>query len=164
MSFAVAFVLIFSNLIVSAIRGFIPRNVRIPCFIVIIASLVTIVDLFIQSTSLALYTSLGIFLPLITVNCIILGRVEAFASRRSIFDSLLDGAGMSAGFALAIISVSAIRELLGAGKILDYAVPAIVDSPALAMAAPPGAFLTIGILLALLRRRGVTPREVRPRH
>jgi electron transport complex protein RnfE len=155
MSVSVAFVLISSNLIVSAIKGFIPRNVRIPCFIVVIASLVTIVEELIHATSLTLYTNLGIFLPLITVNCIILGRVEAFASKRSTFDSLLDGAGMSVGFALAIICVAAIRELLGAGEIFGYAVPAIAAAPALAMAAPPGAFLTIGILLALLKRKGV---------
>jgi electron transport complex protein RnfE len=158
MSFAVAFVLIFSNLIISAVRGLVPRKVRIPCFIVIIASLVTIIDLFMHGYFPTLYKRLGIFLPLIVVNCIILGRAEAFASKRSVFDTLLDAAGISVGFALAIILVSVIRELLGSGKIVVLGheiVPAFISSPAAAMILPPGAFLTIGILLALLRRAGV---------
>jgi len=158
MSLAVAFVLIFSNLIISAVRGLVPRKVRIPCFIVIIASLVTIIDLFMHGYSPTLYKRLGIFLPLIVVNCIILGRAEAFASKRSVFDTLLDAAGISVGFALAIILVSVIRELLGSGKIVVLGheiVPAFISSPAAAMILPPGAFLTIGILLALLRRAGV---------
>lgn len=158
MSFAVAFVLISSNLIVSALRGFIPREVRIPSFIVIIASLVTIIDLLIHGYSLTLYKNLGIFLPLIVVNCIILGRAEAFASKRSVPDTLLDAAGISVGFAIAIISVSAIRELIGTGGIVIFGheiVPTLTSSPVGVMVGPFGAFLTIGILLALLRRAGV---------
>jgi len=158
MSFSVAFVLISSNLIISAIRGFVPRKVRIPSFIVIIASLVTIIDLFIHGYSPTLYEHLGIFLPLIVVNCIILGRAEAFASKRSVSDTLLDAAGISVGFALAIILVSAIRELFGTGGIVISGykiVPTLISSPAAAMILPPGAFLTIGILLASLKRAGV---------
>lgn len=158
MSFAVAFVLISSNLIISVLRGFIPRQVRIPSFIVIIASLVTIIDLFIHGYSLTLYRNLGIFLPLIVVNCIILGRAEAFASKHRAPDTILDATGISVGFAIAIISVSAIRELIGSGKIVIFGykiVPAFTSSPAAAMLLPPGAFLTIGILLALLKRAGV---------
>jgi electron transport complex protein RnfE len=158
MSFAVAFVLISSNLIISGLRNFVPREVRIPSFIVIIASLVTIIDLFIHGYSLTLYKNLGIFLPLIVVNCIILGRAEAFASKRSVPDTLLDAAGISVGFAIAIISVSVIREFFGTGSIVIFGrdiVPAFTSSPATAMLFPPGAFLTIGILLALLRRAGV---------
>lgn len=158
MSFAVAFVLISSNLIISGIRGFVPRKVRIPCFIVIIASLVTIIDMFMHGYSPTLYEHLGIFLPLVVVNCIILGRAEAFASKRSVPDTFLDAAGIGVGFALAIILVSAIRELLGSGKIVLFGykvVPAFISSPAAAMILPPGAFLTIGLLLAFLKRAGV---------
>ncbi len=158
MSLAFAFVLISSNLIISALKRFIPQEVRIPCFIVIIASLVTAIDLFIHGYSPTLYEHLGIFLPLIVVNCIILGRAEAFASKHSVPDTFLDAAGVSVGFALAIISVSAIRELLGSGTIVIFGhevVPAFTSSPAVAMLLPPGAFLTIGILLALLKRAKV---------
>lgn len=158
MSLAVVFVLISSNLIISALKHFIPQEVRIPCFIVIIASLVTVIDLLMHGYSPTLYKNLGIFLPLIVVNCIILGRAEAFASKRSVSDTFLDAAGISVGFALAIISVSAIRELLGSGAIVIFGyevVPAFTSSPAAAMILPPGAFLTIGILLALLRRAKV---------
>lgn len=158
MSLAVAFVLISSNFIISALKHFIPQEVRIPCFIVIIASLVTVIDLLMHGYSPTLYKNLGIFLPLIVVNCIILGRAEAFASKSSVSDTFLDAAGISVGFALAIISVSAIRELLGSGAIVIFGyevVPAFTSSPAAAMILPPGAFLTIGILLALLRRAKV---------
>ena len=158
MSLAVAFVLISSNFIISALKRFIPQEVRIPCFIVIIASLVTVIDLLMHGYSPTLYKHLGIFLPLIVVNCIILCRAEVFASKRSVSDTFLDAAGISVGFALAIISVSAIRELLGSGAIVIFGhevVPALTSSPATAMVLPPGAFLTIGILLALLRRAKV---------
>lgn len=158
MSFAVLFVIIFSNLVVSAIRDYVPDKVRIPSFIVIIATLVTIVDLTLHGYSIALYKNLGIFLPLIVVNCIILGRAEAFASKNPISKTILDSAGMGTGFAIAIIAVSAIRELFGTGEIAVFGyqiVPSLTSSPATAMLLPPGAFLTIGILLGLLRKTGV---------
>lgn len=158
MSLAVLFVLISSNLIVSAIKDFVPDEVRIPTFIVIIATLVTIVDLTLHGYSLALYKNLGIFLPLIVVNCLILGRAEAFASQKPVSSTLLDSAGMGMGFGLAIILVSSIREFFGTGKIIVFGykiIPSLIPSPATAMLLPPGAFLTIGILLGLLRRTGV---------
>lgn len=158
MSFAVLFVIISSNLVVSAIRDYVPDKVRIPSFIVIIATLVTIVDLTLHGYSIALYKNLGIFLPLIVVNCIILGRAEAFASKNPISKTILDSAGMGTGFAIAIIAVSAIRELFGTGEIAVFGyqiVPSLTSSPATAMLLPPGAFLTIGILLGLLRKTGV---------
>lgn len=158
MSFAVLFVIISSNLVVSAIRDYVPEKVRIPSFIVIIATLVTIVDLTLHGYSIALYKNLGIFLPLIVVNCIILGRAEAFASKNPISKTLLDSAGMGTGFAIAIIAVSAVREFFGTGEIAVFGyqiVPSFTSSPATAMLLPPGAFLTIGILLGLLRKTGV---------
>jgi len=155
MAFAVTFVLVLSNLIVSVIKGFVPPDVRIPCFIVVIASLVTVIEFIMRAYSPTLAEHLGIFLPLITVNCLILGRAEAFASRRPVADSILDSLGMSVGFGLALIMVSAIRELLGSGKIVIFGheiVPTVLSSPAVAMTLAPGAFLTIGILLAIMRR------------
>ncbi len=158
MSLAVLFVITSSNLIVSLIRDYVPRNVRIPSFIVIIATLVTIVDLLFHGYSINLYRNLGIFLPLIVVNCMILGRAEAFASRKPVGDSLLDALGMGSGFALAIILVSSIREFLGRGKIVVFGyqiVPKIFENPATEMVLPFGAFLTIGAILGILRRTGV---------
>lgn len=158
MSLAVLFVVVFSNLIVSIIRDYIPKRVRIPSFIVIIATLVTIVDLTIHGYSISLYRNLGIFLPLIVVNCMILGRAESFASKNSVGDSILDALGMGIGFAIAIIVVSAIREFFGTGEIVVFGyqvIPGIMGEPAMAMILPPGAFLTIGILLGILRRTGV---------
>lgn len=158
MSFAVLFVLISSNLVVSAIKDVVPEKVRIPSFIVIIATLVTIVDLVLHGYSISLYRNLGIFLPLIVVNCIILGRAESFASKKPLVDTLLDSAGMGVGFSLAIILVSTVREFFGTGQIVVFGhqlVPAIISSPATEMLLPPGAFLTIGIILGILRWTGV---------
>lgn len=158
MSLAVLFVITSSNLIVSLIGDYVPRNVRIPSFIVIIATLVTIVDLLFHGYSINLYRNLGIFLPLIVVNCMVLGRAEAFASRKSVGDSLLDALGMGSGFALAIILVSSIREFLGRGKIVVFGyqiVPKIFENPATEMVLPFGAFLTIGAILGILRKTGV---------
>ena len=158
MSLAVLFVITFSNLIVSVIKDYVPKRVRIPSFIVIIATLVTIVDLTIHGYSISLYRNLGIFLPLIVVNCMILGRAEAFASQKPIGDSLLDALGMGMGFAVAIIAVSAVREFFGTGQIVVFGyqiIPTVMGSPAIAMILPTGAFLTIGILLGILKRTGV---------
>lgn len=156
MSAAFLFVIVPSNLIISAVRGWIPKEVRIPCFIVIIATFTTIVDLFIRGYLPRFYEVIGIFIPLIVVNCIVLGRVEAFASKKPVSDTILDAAGMGIGFALAIIIISAIRELTGAGKIVVFGytlVPSLTPSPAMAMVLPPGAFITIGIVLAFFKRR-----------
>lgn len=158
MSLAVLFVITFSNLIVSLIKDYVPSNVRIPSFIVIIATLVTIVDLVFHGYSIQLYKNLGIFLPLIVVNCMILGRAEAFASQKPIGDSLLDALGMGSGFAVAIVLVSAVREFFGRGKIVVFGyqiVPKVFANPVTEMILPFGAFLTIGVILGILKRTGV---------
>ena len=120
MGLAATFVLVASNILISMMKSFIPDKVRIPAFIVVIASFVTIVDMMMHAYTPELHKSLGIFIPLIVVNCIILGRAEAFASKNSVFLSLLDGLGMGLGFTLALIVLGAVRELLGAGQLLGY--------------------------------------------
>ena len=153
---AVLFVIVPSCFIASAIRGRVPREVRIPCFIIIIATFVTIVDLIIHGYLLELHRILGIFVPLIVVNCVIFARVEAFASKNPISSSLLDATGMGIGFALAILLISAIRELIGTGKIVIFGytlIPSLTASPATVMILPPGAFITIGVLLAFFKRK-----------
>ncbi len=155
MGAATTFVLVFSNLIVSLIRKFIPKKIRIPCFIVVIATFVTVVELVMQAYTYPLFLRLGIFIPLIVVNCIILGRAEAFASRNPVLLSLADGLGMGMGFTLSLLLLGTIREILGSNALLGYElVPGF--RPAMIMILPPGAFLTIGLLLglfALIRSR-----------
>jgi electron transport complex protein RnfE len=158
MSLAFAFTIVSSNLIVSAVQKLIPGEVRLPSYIVVIAAVVTVVDLIMAGYAPALHLRLGIFVPLIVVNCIIMGRAEAFASKRSIRDTFLDTAGMSVGFALAIIGVAMIRELSGFGGIAVFGhqiVPTFTQSPALMMILPPGAFITIAIILAILKHRRI---------
>jgi electron transport complex protein RnfE len=158
MSLAFAFTIISSNLIVSAVQKLIPGEVRLPSYIVIIASVVTVVDLIMAGYAPAIHHRLGIFVPLIVVNCIIMARAEAFASKRPIGDTFLDTAGMSVGFALAIIGVAAIREFSGFGSIAVFGyqiVPTLTRSPALMMILPPGAFITIGVILAILKHRRI---------
>ena len=149
MSFAFTFVIIGSNVIISFIRKFIPRQVRIPVFIVIIATFVTITDYSIAAFSPQLHRNLGVFLPLIVVNCIVLGRAEAFASKNNVFNSLLDGLGMGIGFAFIIILMAIIREGIGNGTILGRTVFGENYKPFLIMILPPGAFLVIGFLIAI---------------
>jgi H+/Na+-translocating ferredoxin:NAD+ oxidoreductase subunit E len=155
MGAASTFVLVFSNLLVSLIKNFIPKKIRIPCFIVVIATFVTMVELFLEAYLPDLNASLGLFVPLIVVNCIILGRAEAFASRNPVSLSLADGLGMGVGFTLALMLLGAIREILGSNALFGYElIPGF--RPAMIMILPPGAFLTIGLLLglfALLRAR-----------
>jgi len=148
MGAAATFVLVSSNIIVSAIRNIIPQKIRIPCFIVVIASFVTIVELLMAAYAPALSKSLGIFVPLIVVNCIILGRAEAFASKHKVLPSIMDGLGMGLGFTLALALVAAIREGLGSGKIFDLVVIKGYE-PATMMVLAPGALLTLGILIAV---------------
>lgn len=158
MAAAFTFVLLGSNLMISALRKFIPHDVRIPAYIVIIASFVTVVEFLIHGFSPDIYNALGIFLPLITVNCIVLGRAEAFASKNSVKNTILDSAGMSVGFLFAILIISAIRELLGTGGINVFGyqvVPTILSAPAAGMILPVGAFLVMGFLLAMFRKLGV---------
>ncbi|OYT30082.1 electron transport complex subunit RsxE [Thermoplasmatales archaeon ex4572_165] len=160
MTAAVMFVLISANIIVSLIRGVTPDRVRIPVFIVIIASLVTIVDLSMKAFMPDLSKSLGIFIPLIVVNCIILGRAEAFASKNTLADSIADAFGMGIGFGLAITIISFFRQLLGTGEITVFgthifSAPGLFDNPMSVFILPMGAFLVLGCLLATLRYIGV---------
>ena len=152
MGAAATFVLVFSNLIVSLLRKYIPPKIRIPCFIVVIATFVTLVELFLEAFLPDLNRSLGLFVPLIVVNCIILGRAEAHASRNPVASSIADGLGMGLGFTLGLCLLGAIREILGANTLLGYQLSPSFQ-PALIMILPPGAFLTIGLLLGLFRMR-----------
>ena len=149
MGVAATFVLLGSNIIVASIRNFIPSKIRIPCFIVIIATFVTIVELTMKAYFPALSKSLGIFVPLIVVNCVVLGRAEAFASRHSVVNSIFDGLGMGVGFTLALVIISLIRELLGNGTFLGLLVIKGFQ-PALLFILAPGALLVIGILIGVV--------------
>lgn len=151
MSVAVAFVLVFSNLVIAAIRKIVPDDIRIPIFIIIISTFVTICDYTMQAYFPELYKALGVFVPLIVVNCIILGRAEAFAYKNPIMNSVLDGLGMSLGFAAALVSIGMIRELLGTGAV--FGLPIFNSSvAAIIMILPPGAFITIAFLMAGLNK------------
>lgn len=148
MGLAATFVLVGSNIIVALIKNLIPGRIRIPCFIVIIATFVTITEFAMKAYSPALNRALGIYVPLIVVNCMVLGRAEAYASRQTAINSLFDGLGMGAGFTLALILISGIREVLGSGKFWGYLV-AKGFQPAFVLNMPPGALLVIGLLLGL---------------
>ncbi len=148
MGLATMFVLICSNITISAVRNLIPDKVHIPAYIVIIATFVTIVQLCMEAYLPSLYESLGLFIPLIVVNCIVLGRAEAFAAKNGVFDSALDGLGIGIGFTLALTLLGAVRELLGSGKIFDIVVfPE--DYGMILFILAPGAFITLGLLIAL---------------
>lgn len=148
MGLSVTFVLTLSNILVSLLRKIIPQKIRIAAYVVIIATFVTIVDLILKAYIPALSKSLGLFIPLIVVNCIILARAEAFASKNGVLKSAADGIGMGIGFTIALSIISAIREILGAGTILGYSLG--ITSPATIMLLPPGGFLTLGILLGII--------------
>jgi len=150
MGLATTFVLVFSNLFVSLLRKFIPPQVRIASFIVIIASFVVIVELLMQAYFYRLFKVLGIFIPLIVVNCIILGRAEAFASRNNPILSLADGLGIGLGFTISLFILGSIRELLGSGTLLGLHVMWSSFEPFTFMLKPPGAFVALGILLGLM--------------
>lgn len=152
MGLAATFVLVCSNMVIASVRKIIPPKVRIPCFIVIAATFVTIVDLVMNAFAYALYQRLGIFIPLIVVNCIILGRAEAFAYKNTVLMSLADGLGMGLGFTLALLVISGIRELLGGGTFLGARIPIAGFEPMIVMILPPGGFLALGCLLALMNR------------
>lgn len=151
MGIAATFVLIGSNMMISLLRHMVPSKIRIPVYIVIIATFVTIIDKMIAAYSPALSSSLGIFIPLIVVNCIILGRAEAFANKNGVFDSLLDAIGMGIGFTIALCCIAFFRELLGEGKLFGHAVPFFSSDPALVMIMAPGGFIVFGLLIALKR-------------
>ncbi|MDP3463979.1 MAG: electron transport complex subunit E [Bacteroidales bacterium] len=149
MGLATTFVLVMSNLVVSLVKNAIPDKVRIPSFIVIIASFVTIVELVMQAYVPALFDQLGLFIPLIVVNCIVLGRAEAFASKNSVGSSILDGLGMGLGFAFALTVLGAVREFLGAGAVFGQKV--IPGDLMLVFVLAPGAFIVLGYLIALTK-------------
>lgn len=146
MGIAATFVLLGSNIIIAMLKNIIPDRIRIPCYIVVIATFVTITELVMKAYSPALNRALGIYVPLIVVNCIVLGRAEAYASKHSVADSFFDGLGMGVGFTLALILISGIREFLGAGKILGHTLLKGFQ-PVFVLGMPSGALLVIGLLL-----------------
>ena len=150
MGLATTFVLVMSNVAVSLVKNFIPDKVRIPAFIVIIATFVTIVELSMQAYMPDLYSVLGLFIPLIVVNCIILGRAEAFASKNNALDSAIDGLGMGLGFAMALTMLGSIREILGSGSIFNMKI--YQGDGALVFVLAPGAFIVLGYLIALVTK------------
>jgi len=150
MGAAASFVLVSSNFVVSVIRKGVPQKIRIPIYIIIIATFVTIVDLVMAGFAPELHKSLGLFIPLIVVNCIILGRAEAFASKNNILYSVIDGLGMGLGFTLAMVIIATFREILGNGTWLGIPLLGSTFKPVLLMILPPGAFITIGLLIGML--------------
>ena len=151
MGVAVLIILTLSNIIIAALRKYIPNEVRIACFIVVIAGFVTIVDLCLQAFVPAIAKSLGVFIPLIVVNCIILGRAEAFASKNGVLASAVDGICQGIGYTLVLIVMCAIRELLGAGTLMGIQIMPAGYTPALMMVLPVGGFLTLGCLIAVMQ-------------
>ena len=150
MGAATTFVLLMSNMLISALKNVIPDKVRIPSYIVIIATFVSMIDLLIQGFLPSLSASLGVFIPLIVVNCIVLGRAEAFANKNTVFDSLLDGLGMGIGFTIALVLIGGIREILGSGSFLGFQlIPAEYNMLIFVLA--PGAFLVFGFVMAAVR-------------
>lgn len=154
MGVAVIFVLAMANMVVSLIRDFIPDKIRIPCFVVVIASFVTMADLLLKAYQPDIHAKLGIFVPLIVVNCIILARAETFASKYSVIPSIVDGLGMGLGFTAALTILGSIRELLGAGTIFGFQVMPAAYEPAVVMILPPGGFLTLGFVLGFINLMG----------
>ena len=160
MGIAATLVLICSNAVISALRKVIPDTVRIPCYIVVIAAFVTVVQLLLQAYLPALYEMMGVYLALIVVNCIILGRAEMFARKNGVIDSALDGLGMGLGFLVALFAMAIIREPLGAGTITfipgsPIEIPFLIDYKIPILTAAPGGFLVFGILIAIINKIGV---------
>lgn len=152
MAFAATLVLIGSNAVISLLRKLVPDKIRIPAYIVVIATFVTLIQFLLEAYVPDLYTSLGIFLPLIVVNCVILGRAEAYASKNSVLPSIFDAIGMGLGFGAAIVLLATFREILGAGTFYGIQVLPKSYTPAMIMTAAPGAFMTLGMLLAGLNQ------------
>ena len=150
MGIATLFVLLMSNIVISLIKNLIPDKVRIPAFIVVIASFVTVIQLLMEAYVPALYETLGVFIPLIVVNCIILGRAEAFASKNSVLDSALDGLGMGIGFTLSLTVLGAVREILGNGSI--FGLKLFPGDAMIAFVLAPGAFIVLGYLMVLFNK------------
>ncbi len=163
MGLAATLVLVCSNVVIAALRNVIPDKVRIPAFITIIAGFVSVVQMLVKAFTPSLDAALGIYLPLIVVNCIILGRAEAFASKNPILPSLLDGLGMGLGFTAVITIMGAIRELLGAGTLFSFPITSRFVSPMIIFLLPPGGFFVFGILVAvsnaIAKKQGKKPVE-----
>jgi electron transport complex protein RnfE len=151
MGLATTFVLIMSNIVISLVKNVIPDKVRIPSFIVIIAAFVTVVQLIMQAYVPGLYKSLGLFIPLIVVNCIVLGRAEAFASKNNVVSSAIDGLGIGLGFSFALVLLGSIREILGSGKLFNLTIYP-ENYVTLLFVLAPGAFIVLGYLIALINR------------
>lgn len=149
MGLATTAVLVSANIVISLLKSVIPSKIRIPAFIVIIASFVTIIGMVMEGYLPSLFKALGLFIPLIVVNCLILARAEAFAFKNGVMPSLLDGVGMGLGFTLALTILGAVREIFGAGSVFGFTLFGVAYKPALIMILPPGAFLALGLLLAL---------------
>ncbi len=163
MGVAATVVLVCSNAVISALRKVIPDKVRIPAYITIIAAFVTIVQMIVKAYAPALNDALGVYLPLIVVNCIILGRAEMFASKNSVLPSILDGLGMGIGFTAALFLMGSIREILGAGSWLGLSIPILGSNPILIFILPPGGFFVFGMLIAIANKfnsKPVKPEEV----
>lgn len=152
MGLATMFVLILSNIAISCVKKFIPDIIRIPSFIVIIASFVTMLEMIMQAYLPLLYAALGIYIPLIVVNCIILGRAEAFASKNTVFQSFLDAIGMGIGFTLALTILGSLRELLGNGTLFGFTVFGEISNPVLLFIMPPGAFLALASIIIVVNK------------
>lgn len=150
MGIAVIFILIISNMLISLLRRFIPDAIRIPIYIGLISGIVSIVEMLVHAYILDLYVSLGIYLPLIVVNCIILERAESFAGKNTVLHSIFDGMAVGIGFTLALLIIAFFREFLGVGTLFGIQVLPSIVTPVLIMILPPGAFITFGILLAII--------------
>lgn len=154
MGVAVTFVLVCSNMLISLLRSVIPKQVRIACFIVVIATFVTVVELLMQAFTYPLFLKLGIFIPLIVVNCVLLGRAEAFAAKNGIIPSFADGLGMGIGFTLSLTALAAIREILGSGTFYNIPVFGPSFKPFAFMVEAPGAFVCLGLMLCIMNMLG----------
>lgn len=152
MGLATTFVLLGSNIVISALRRIIPDKVRIPAFIVIIASFVTLIGFLLEGFMPSLYESLGIYLTLITVNCIIFGRAEMFASKNGVLASACDAIGMGTGFTLALFLMGSVREIIGAGQWFGINIPVLHNNPMLLFIMPAGGFFTLGVIIALVNK------------
>lgn len=152
MGLAAMFVLVCSNIVISALRKIIPDTVRIPCYIVIIAGFVTLIQMLLQAFLPSIYDMLGVYLALIVVNCIILGRAEMFARKNPVLDSAMDGLGMGIGFLVALLLMATVREVLGAGTFAGFAIPVISELKIPILTQAPGGYLVFGILIAVMNK------------
>jgi len=160
MGIATTFVLLSSNIVVSLLRKVIPSKVRIPCYIVLIAGFTVLAQMAIEAYAYTLYQALGIFLPLIAVNCIIFARAEVFANRNKVFDSVLDALGSGLGFTLALVAIATIREIFGSGSWFGMAIPWLYENRVAVFSLAPGGFIVLALLLAIVNK--ITNEPIRP--